>query len=180
MKTPGRKSLGASLAATAFAVSTPKSLVGQTLSAKPASVSLTVIVPDRAPSIVASGSDGAVRLVRHTATAVDVDAMVGLGDRPVSRIEVRLGAGWSADAGRVSVRNRSGEFQELDRDTNVVALETARATASASPVHFRIESSRLLVASRLAVPVEYRLTLGSGDQIAVWSFASLVQLGRAP
>lgn len=178
MKTPGRKCLGGLLAATPFAVSSPKALIAQTLSTKPASVSLTVVVPGHYPSAIAPVTDGGTRLVRRTTAAVDVDALLGAVDRLVSRIEVRLGAGWSADSGRVLVRDRAGEFQELDRDTTVVAGDAAVAGTSA--IRFRIEPTRAMSASRLAVPVEYRLTLGSGDQFAVWSFSSLVRLDAAP
>jgi hypothetical protein len=123
--------------------------------------------------------DGSATVIGRTATAVDVQTMVGLGDRPTSRIEVRLDPAWDAESARVWVRNHNGTFEQLMSSATVVALDAPLAPPSRvpSPLHFRIESGRRAVPSSLAIPVEYRLTVGAGDEIAVWTFPTLIRFG---
>jgi hypothetical protein len=75
------------------------------------------------------------------------------------------------------VRNRNGTFEQLMRNATVVALDAplARSSLAPSPLHFRVESGRRAVPSSLAIPVEYRLTVGAGDEIAVWTFPALIR-----
>ena len=110
---------------------------------------------------------------------LDVETLVGLADRPASRIEVRLGAGWPTDAARILVRNHNGVFQQLESDANVVAIEApASLMRPRSAVQFRVAGGASTSAA-LAIPVEYRITVGASDQIAVWTVPSLLHLDVA-
>ncbi|HET8784855.1 MAG TPA: hypothetical protein VFM38_04425 [Candidatus Limnocylindrales bacterium] len=91
----------------------------------------------------------------------------------MSRVEVRLGPGWNADSAHVLVRNRAGLFEQVGTHAAVV-VDAGHIAPSRSPVHFRIESTRP-VSLPVAIPVEYRVTIGSGDEIAVWTFPSIVR-----
>ena len=89
-----------------------------------------------------------------------------------------LGAGWNAVAARVLVQNRSGEFEPLVADAATVVAATPPAGDDAGSVlRFRVEPYQSIAAAPLAVPVEYRITVGQGDEIAVWSFPSVLRLG---
>jgi hypothetical protein len=179
MGTMTQKAVLTSLALLLIILALPRMLGAQVVSARPASVVLTVVVPPRrTDGIVAS--EGIVSLVGTTATAIDFDTMVGLADRAPARIEIRLGAAWTGESTHVLVRNRRGEFERLLRDASVIALDTPRETrALASPLHFRVESSAPLALSSLAIPVEYRVTIGRGDEFSVWSFPALLRLDHA-
>ena len=175
MSTVTHKSVVPSVALIAFGLAWPSVLFGQLT--RPASVALTVVVPPRPASDAIITTDGRVSLVRATPTAVDLETSVGLPNRRASRIEVRLGANWNADSTSIWVRNRRGEFERLLRDAGIVALDAPQQpTSTRSPLHFRIESSRPLEVSSLAVPLEYRVTVGGGDEFSVWSFASLLRV----
>ena len=176
MTTAGRKVFVPSLASIALMCASPEVLAGQAPSARPASVALMVVVPPHAPPLSAM-TDGSATVIGRTSTAVDVLTMVGLGDRPASRIEVRLAPAWDAESAHVWVRNRNGTFEQLMSNVTVVALDAplARSSLAPSPLHFRVESGRRAVPSSLAIPVEYRLTVGAGDEIAVWTFPTLIR-----
>jgi hypothetical protein len=180
MTTAGRKVFAPSLASIALMCASPDVLAGQAPIARPASVALMVVVPPHAPPVGAT-TDGSATVIGRTSTAVDVQTMVGLGDRPASRIEVRLDPAWDAESARVWVRNRNGTFEQLMSNATVVALDAplARSSLAPSPLHFRVESGRRAAPSSLAIPVEYRLTVGAGDKIAVWTFPTLIRFDDA-
>jgi hypothetical protein len=176
MTTAAQKALVPCLASIALIFASPHAIAGQSLSARPASVALTVVVPPHAPPRSGVTADGGATVISRTSTAVDLETRVGLGDRPTSRIEVRLGAAWNTDSARVWVRNRNGTFEQLLRNAMIVALDSPPThSAAPSPLYFRVESTRPIALSSLAIPVEYRLTVGAGDEIAVWSFPTLIR-----
>ncbi len=176
MTTAGQKVFVPSLVSIALLCAAPELLAGQLPSARPASVALTIVVPSHAPPVGAT-MDGSATVISRTSTAVDVQTMVGLGDRPTSRIEVRLDPAWDANSARVWVRNRNGTFERLMSNATVVALDASLAQSSLapSPLHFRVESGPRAAPSSLTIPVEYRLTVGAGDAIAVWTFPTLIR-----
>ena len=144
------------------------------MSARPASVSLTVVVPPRLSDANALALDERAKVVARSSTTVDLEKVVGLIDRPTSRVEVRRGAGWSADAPRVWVQNLRGNFEPLDTGSSVVAVDAPGSLArSQSALRFRVEADR--PSASVAVPVEYRITVGDGDQITVWRFTSTIR-----
>ena len=166
------------IAAIALMVATPDSMIAQ-LSGRPASVSLTVVVPSRVHARDALAVDDGTTVLQRTATTLDLETLVGLADRAVSRIEVRLGAGWPSDAARVLVRNRNGVFQPLESDANVVAIEAPTSLMGPrSALQFRVATGASPSVA-LAIPVEYRITVGASDQIAVWTVSSLLHLEAA-
>ena len=178
MNTRDQRHLMSCIAAIALMLATPDSLIAQ-LSGRPASVSLTVVMPSRVDVDNALTADGATIVLQRTATMLDVETLVGLADRPASRIEVRLGAGWPTDAARVLVRDRNGVFQQLESDANVVAIEAPASLMRPRPaVQFRVAAGASTSAA-LAIPVEYRITVGASDQIAVWTVPSLLHLDVA-
>ena len=172
MTTAGRKVFAPSLASIALMCASPEVLPGQAPSARPASVALMVVVPPHAPPLGAM-TDGSTTVIGRTSTAVDLRTMVG--------IEVRLDPAWDAESARIWVRNRNGSFEQLMSNATVVALDAplARSSLAPSPLHFRVVSSRRGVPSSLAIPVEYRLTVGAGDEIAVWTFPTLIRFDDA-
>jgi len=175
MTTAVQKACVPSLASIALICASVEALWGQVPSARPTSVALTVVVPPHAPALGAV-TDGSAILTGRTSTSLDIETMVGLGDRPASRIEVRLGTAWDAESARVWVRSRDGNYEPVTRDSTVVALDVPLAHALApSPLHFRVESARPAVLSSLAIPVEYRMTVGTGDEIAIWTFPALIR-----
>jgi hypothetical protein len=152
---------------------TPEAVRGQTLSARPASVALTVFVPPREPNLTTFEA----MVVRRTASSIDIETMVGIAGRPASRIEVRRGTGWSPDMPRVLVQNRAGEFETLAGERPVALLIPVAARPDArSRLTFRVEADTT-AAQRVSVPVEYRITVGDGDQIAVWTVPAVLDLG---
>ena len=180
MTTAGRKVLVPSLASIVLSIAlmcaSPAALAGQASSARPASVALMVVVPPHTP-VLSAMTDGSATVIGRTSTAVDVQTMVGLADRPTSRIEVRLDPAWDGESARVWVRNHNGTFEQLMSNASVVALDTplAQSSLAPSPLHFRVESGRRAVPPSLAIPVEYRVTVGAGDEIAVWTFPTVLR-----
>ena len=171
-----QRSVVPSLALIACGLAVPDALLGQIASSRPASIDLTVTVPPRTFD-ASVAREGKASLVSATPTAIDLEMLVGLTNRPATRIEVRLGPTWNEDSTQVWVRNPQGEFEQLLRNGSIVALDTSqRGRTEQSPLRFRVESSRPLVVSTLAIPVEYRLTVGAGDEFSVWSFSSLLRL----
>jgi hypothetical protein len=164
-----------SVAVIAFVVTAPDAIEAQTMSARPAAISLTVVVPPRSNDLSGIAIDRHATLISRSASMIDLEKMVGLVDRPTSRVEVRRGAGWSVDAPRVWVRNQRGEFEPLDADASVVAVDAPASLARAqSTVRFRVDANHA-EPTRISVPVEYRITVGEGDQIAVWRFTSMIR-----
>ena len=172
-----QRSVLPSLLLIAFGFASPGGLTAQSANSRPASVGLTVVVPPRVTSDGAVPSEGMISLIGATPTVIDLEAIVGLANRPAARIEVRLAAGRDTDSTRVWVQNRRGEFERLLRDASIVAIDGPRQLAAPrSSLRFRVESSRPLAVSSLAIPVEYRLTIGGGDAFSVWSFPSLLRV----
>ena len=177
MSASTRKALVPSLAAY-LALATPDVALGQSVSTRPASVALTVIVPPRVGSELTM-TDRAT-ILRRTESTLDVQTLVGIANHPAARIEVRLGAGWSTESTRVLVRGRSGGFEPLATDAAVVAASIpASRTDARSRLQFRVESERAMQ-SLVSIPVEYRVTVGAGDQIAVWTFPALLEVADKP
>ena len=166
-----------SLALFALGLISPEALAGQLVSARPASVGLTVVVPPRQHSDAAVASEGRVSLIRTTPTVIDLETQVGLANWPAARIEVRLGSTWSAESTRIWVQNRHGEFERLLRDASVVALDAPPdLVGMRSAIRFRVESIAPRSTSPTVVPLEYRLKVGGGDQFSVWSFPSVLRV----
>jgi hypothetical protein len=176
MTITAQRALVPTLALIALALTSPHVLAGQSLSARPASVALTVVVPPHAQPEVALVTDNVATNVRRTPAALDLETTVGLGNRIASRVEVRLGMPWTVDSARVWVQNRHGAFEQLVSSTSIVTLDTPPLLAGPrSPLRFRIESNQPSLAASMAIPVEYRLTVGTGDAIAVWTFPALLK-----
>ena len=75
------------------------------------------------------------------------------------------------------VRNTQGEFEALASDASVLALDESPSVARGrTPLQFRVETSRSAPAA-LAIPVEYRITVGASDQIAVWTVPAVIRVG---
>ena len=163
--------------AVSLAMVAPTAVAGQTLNARPASVSLTVVVPPRPESRVVTGDRAIV--IGQTASALDFQTVIGVADHRASRIEVRLGAGWTSDSARVLVQNAFGEFERLGANTSVIAVGTSSPSDARSVLRFRLERDHPVAMAAVAIPVEYRITVGQSDQIAIWSFPSLIQLTAA-
>lgn len=162
-----------SLAVIALGLTVPAPLAAQLVSARPASVALTVVVPPQPPSDGALISEGAASLISARPATIDLETTVGLINRAPARIEVRLGAPWSADSTRIWVRNKHGEFERLQPETPVVTLDApADPTAARSVLRLRVQPSSPITTSPLVIPLEYRVTVGSGDTFSVWSFPS--------
>lgn len=180
MTTAFHRVLLPSLPSIALILASPSILAGQGLSARPASVALTVVVPPHTSPTAGLIADGSAIVVGRTSTAIDLETMVGLGDRPTSRIDVRLGTAWDGDSARVWVRNHNGTFQQLLRNATVVAVDTPFALSVArSSLQFRVEPTRAVTRPSMAIPVEYRVTIGAGDQIAIWTYPMLIQFDSA-
>ena len=176
MRATIQRSVFPSLVLIIYGFVSPSGLTAQSVSSRPASVGLTVVVPPR-PTDGGVTSEGTVSLIGGTPTAIDLEAIVGLANRPATRIEVRLAASSDADSTQVWVQNQRGEFERMLRDASIVAMDGRRPVATPrSSLRFRVESSRPLAVSSLAIPVEYRLTIGGGDEFSVWSFPSLLRV----
>ena len=168
------------LASTIVVLASPNALPAQLVSARPASISLTVVVPSHVSWDVAVTSEGMVALVQRTGAAVDLETAVGLGNRPAARIEVRLASERNADSTRVWVRNRRGEFEQLMAHAGIVAFDSPSELDRSLPsLRFRVETKGPLPVSSLAIPLEYRLTVGAGDEFSVWTFPSLLRVADA-
>ena len=151
-------------------------LRAQLASARPASVSLTVVVPPHEQTDRAVASEGAVTLLARTPNTVDLETIVRLTNRATRRVEVRLAPIWPSDSGRVWIRNQRGELVPLVSGGPAVVLDAPSVgIGTSSPLRLRVESSRLLERS-LIVPLEYRVKVGSGDEFSIWSFPSVLRL----
>jgi len=157
-------------------LASPQSATGQLVSKRPASVSLTVFVPPRSSADQGLATEGSVSLVRTSPGGIDLETAVGLVNHRAARIEVRLGPSWTHDSTRVLIQNRRGDFEPLATNGNVIAHDAPAMSATPSPLKVRVESSRPLGNSELLIPLEYRLTVGSGDEISVWTFPSVLRV----
>jgi hypothetical protein len=167
-----------SLVMAMITLASPRSAAGQLVSKRPASVSLTVFVPPRSLENQGLATEGSVSLVRTSPGAVDLETAVGLLNRPAARVEVRLGGAWTQDSAHVLVQNRRGEFELLARNASVIAHDGPTLFATpVSPLKLRVESSRPLDGTELLIPLEYRLTVGTGDEFSVWTFPSVLRVG---
>jgi hypothetical protein len=177
MSTITQRSVVSTLALIVGGFASPQALTGQLVRSRPASVALTVVVPPRSAFDAGVTSEEKVSLIGISPSAIDLEAIVGLANRSATRIEVRLARNWDTDSTQVWVQNRHGQFERLLRDASIVALDGPRhlATPRAS-LHFRVESSQPLAVSSLAIPLEYRLTVGGGDEFSVWSFPALLRV----
>ena len=167
-----------SIAVIACSLASPRVTGAQLVSARPASIALTVVVPPRSRPNVAAVSEPSVSLISTTPTTIDLETTVNVIDRSVTRLEVRLGTGWSAESTVVSVRNAHGEFERLSGETGVVAIDAMpRMVGSTTALRFRVESARPRRSTAATIPLEYRLTMGRGDEFSVWSFSSPLHVG---
>jgi hypothetical protein len=74
----------------------------------------------------------------------------------------------------VWVQNHHGEFEPLDAGSSVIAIDAPGSLArNQSALRFRVEGGGPDTSP--TVPIEYRLTVGEGDQIAVWRFTSVIR-----
>jgi hypothetical protein len=166
-----------SLVMAMITLASPQSATAQLVSKRPASVSLTVFVPPHSLEDQGLTTEASVSIVRTSPNAIDLETAVGLLNRPAARVEVRLGSAWTQDSARVLIENRRGEFELLASGANVIAHdEPTLSTTTLSPLKVRVESSRPLGASELLIPLEYRLTVGSGDEFSVWTFPSVLRV----
>jgi hypothetical protein len=145
----------------------------QVLSARPASISLTAVVPPRPESNDLVPAQGSVALLTVTRNAIDFETSVGLSSRIATRMEVRLSPTWGAESGRVWVRNRRGDLEPLTAGGPAVVVNAPNA---ASALRLRIEGNRALDASSLTIPLEYRMKVGTGDEFSVWTLSSLLRI----
>ena len=165
-----------SATAIALVVACPAALASQTMSSRPTTVSLTVVVPSRLSPGASLTLDDRATILHRGPTTLDVETMIGVADRPASRIEVRLGAGWTNDSAHVMVENHRGQLEALGAVSPVVALDVPSAMSrERAALRFRVDGGGAASAP-LAIPVEYRITVGSADQIAIYSFPSVIQV----
>jgi hypothetical protein len=126
-------------------------------------------------------SDASVSLISTTPTTIDLETLVDGMDRSATRLEVRLGSAWSEDSTSVLMRNSRGEFERLSTESSVVAIDAMpEMVRSTNALRFRVESAQPRRASLPAIPLEYRLTVGTGDAFSVWTFSSRLPLGTKP
>ncbi|HEX6048581.1 MAG TPA: hypothetical protein VFZ21_04910 [Gemmatimonadaceae bacterium] len=171
----------ASLLSAALVLPTPAEVGAQIASARPASVSLTVVVPPRGQSTMLLGPVEPLTVVRRSANAMDVEASIDLGGRPATRTEVSLGRMWRGDSTRVWVRNSRGDLERLVAGNHVIALDRPTGGATEPPaIQFFIEGDDGLVGATTGIPLEYRIRVPSGDAAATWTFATVLRVGAAP
>jgi hypothetical protein len=162
--------------AASLALVTPEPSAGQPPGARPASIALTVIVPPRVPASPTTVEQATV--LRQSESALDIQATVGVATGVASRIEVGLAAAWPADSTRVLVQNPKGELEALGVGTRIIAATApVPGEHSRSFVRFRLESEQPLSAATVSVPIEYRITVGHGERITVWSFPAFLYVG---
>ena len=176
MSTPRRAAHTLLLALVMAGGATAAPLRAQVPSSRPASVSLTVVVPSRAPSDGSVASEGTVALLGATSTTVDLETIVGLADRAAARIEVRLAPAASANLGRVWVRRRHGDFAPLLSGGPAVIMDApVTDTTAPLPLRLRVEPTGS-PDEAITIPLEYRVMVGSGDRFSVWSFPSVLRV----
>src|SRR5687767_15451354 len=158
--------------------SAPGVAPAQLTSARPASVSLTVVVPPRPASgpVVATQPVKPVSVVRVGAHAVDLETSIMMGDRVPSRVEVSRRRAWPSDAKRVWVRNTRGELERLATHDRVIAFDLSAGSAALPAVRFHVESDGPFATAAFDVPVEYRVRLGTGDAVSTWTFESSLRV----
>ncbi len=147
----------------------------QVLSARPASVSLTVVVPTRPSADGAVATEGAVTLLGATRTAIDLETVMRLPNQPPTRVEVSLAPAWNVDSGRVWVRNQRGEMEPLVSGGAAGVVPSPSTGGVPARLRLRVEPGRFFDRS-LTLPLEYRVRVGSGDEFSVWTFPSLLRV----
>lgn len=159
--------------------SAPGVALAQLTSARPVSVSLTVVVPPRPDVTVPIVAAQRVNVVRVGANAIDLEASILMGNRPPSRVEVSLGRGSPPDTTRVWTRNVRGELERLTTRDRVIAFDRAAGGAGLPSVRFHVESDWPFAAPALDLPVEYRVRVGTGEAVSTWTFASSLRVDTA-
>jgi hypothetical protein len=154
----------------------PGVAVAQLTNARPASVSLTVVVPPRPDVFVPVVAAQPLRVEPAGVNAIDLETAITIGDRVPSRVEVSLGRGWSGDATRLWVRNARGGLERLAADDRVVAFDGMIAPATPPSVRFRVESNQRSSSPAFDLPVEYRVRVGTGDTVSTWTFTSSLRV----
>ena len=176
---PAARSGIAPLLTAIVSASVPGVTLAQLTSARPASVSLTVVVPPRPDVLVPVVAAQPVNVVRVGATAIDLETSITMGDRVPTRVEVSLGRDWASDATRVWVKNARGEMVRLATHDRVLAFDQAVGAAVSPSVRFHVESDRPFATPAFDVPVEYRVRIGTGDAVSTWTFASSLRVDTA-
>lgn len=176
---PAARSGIAPLLTAIVSASTPGVALGQLTSARPASVSLTVVVPPRPDASVPILVAPLVNVVAVGANAIDLETSITMGERVASRVEVSPGRGWPADATRVWVRNARGELERLATHGRVIAFDQPAGASAVPSVRFRVESDQPFGTPALDLPVEYRVRIGTGDAVSTWTFASSLRVEAA-
>ena len=170
----------APLLVAALVLPTPAVAGAQMPSARPASVSLSIVVPPRDESATALGAVEPIAVVRRSTNAVDVEASIAVGGRPATRVEVALGDAWRRDSTRVWVRNSRGDLERLVAGERVIALDRPVGRATVLPtIRLLVESDDGLVGATSAVPLEYRVRVPSGDAAATWTFGAVLRVDAA-
>lgn len=171
----------APLLVAALVLATPAVAGAQMASARPASVSLTVVVPPRDESAMSLGAVEPLAIRRRSANTVDVEASITLGGRPATRVEVSLGDARRADSTRVWMRNSRGNLERLVAGGRVIALDRPIDRATVLPaIRLLVESDGGLTGATAVVPLEYRVRVPSADAAATWTFAAVLRVGAIP
>ncbi|MDF2772651.1 MAG: hypothetical protein K0S86_2146 [Geminicoccaceae bacterium] len=171
----------APLLVAALVLATPAVAGAQMASARPASVSLTVVVPPRDESAMSLGAVELLAIRRRSTNAVDVEASIILGARPATRVELSLGDARRADSTRVWVRNSRGDLERLVAGGRVIALDRPIDRAAVLPaIRLLVESDGGRTGATAVVPLEYRVRVPSGDAAATWTFAAVLRVDAAP
>ena len=158
----------------------PGVALAQLTSARPASVSLTVVVPPRLDATVPIVAAQPVSIVRVGANAIDLETSLVMRDRVPSRVEVSLGRGWPGGATRVWVRNVHGDLERLATHHRIIAFDQAAGAAALPSVRFHVESDQPFATPAFDLPIEYRVRIGTGDTVSTWTFASSLRIDKAP
>ena len=177
---PAAESRLAMLLTAALAIAAPDATGAQLTSARPASVSLTVVVPPRTEAITPVVAVEPLNVIHRGMSAVDIEASVGVG-QPATRVEVSLSRGWRANGVRVWARNSHGDLERLVAQERIVAVERPITSAAVMPtVRLLVELDRPHPGEAVVVPVEYRVQVRSSDAAATWTFVSLFRVDSVP
>ncbi len=78
------------------------------------------------------------------------------------------------------MKNRAASSSDCrERRASWRSTRCRQSVGSTDPLRFRVESAdHTVVALPLTIPLEYRLTVGRGDEFSVWSFSSLLRSAR--
>ena len=177
--TPATVSPLAPLLIIALVTLAPAAAAAQIASTRPASVSLTVVVPPRA-SLVPPAAVEPLSIVRQGANVIDVEASVAVAGASATRVEVSLGPEWRTDA-RVWVRNSRGDLERLVANHRVVTVDRSVEVGATPPtVRVVVECDALFSDAGVGIPLEYRVRVPAGDAVATWTFVSVLRVDSAP